>query len=71
MISSNLNWSFWLPSEPYDVKIHSSLLNKNCPRPSPPIVINFSYFAIRFLLNSSIVKSDNKIGKVNDKKNMI
>ena len=31
-------------------------------------VINFSYFVIRFLLNSSIVKSDNKIGKVNDKK---
>ena len=31
-------------------------------------VINFSYFIIRFLLNSSIVKSDNEIGKVNDKK---
>ena len=31
-------------------------------------VINFSYFVIRFLLNSSIVKSDNEIGKVNDKK---
>ena len=30
--------------------------------------INFSYFAIIFLLNSSIVKSDNEIGKVNDKK---
>ena len=30
-------------------------------------VINFSYFVIRFLLNSSIVKSDNEIGKVNDK----
>ena len=29
---------------------------------------NFSYFVIRFLLNSSIVKSDNKIGKVYDKK---
>ena len=34
-------------------------------------VINFSYFAIKFLLNSSMVKSDNQIGKVNDKKNMI
>ena len=34
-------------------------------------VINFSYFVIRFLLNSSIVKSDNEIGKVNDKKNLI
>ena len=33
-------------------------------------VINFSYFVIRFLLNNSIpiVKSDNKIGKVNEKK---
>ena len=31
----------------------------------------FSYFIIRFLLNSSIVKSDNEIEKVNDKKNMI
>ena len=31
-------------------------------------VINFSYFVIRFLLNSSVVKSDNKIGMVNDKK---
>ena len=31
-------------------------------------VINFSYFVIRFLLNSSIVKSDNEIGNVNDKK---
>ena len=34
-------------------------------------VINFSYFIIRFLLNSSIVKSDNERGKVNDKKNLI
>ena len=34
-------------------------------------VINFSYFVIRFLLNSSIVKSNNEIGKVNDKKNLI
>ena len=34
-------------------------------------VINFSYFIIWFLLNSSIVKSDNEIGKVIDKKNMI
>ena len=33
--------------------------------------INFSYFIIRFLLKSSMVKSDNEIGKVNDKKNMI
>ena len=31
-------------------------------------VINFSYFVITFLLNSSMVKSDNKIGKDNDKK---
>ena len=31
-------------------------------------VINFFYFVIRFLLNTSIVKSDNEIGKVNDKK---
>ena len=31
-------------------------------------VINFSYFVITFLLNSSMVKSDNEIGKVNDKK---
>ena len=41
--------------------------------PSPPgtfhiLIGNFSYFVIRFLLNSSIVKSDNEIGKVNDKK---
>ena len=34
-------------------------------------VINFSYFVTRFLLNSSVVKSDNKIGKVNDENNMI
>ena len=34
-------------------------------------VINFSYFVIRFLLNISIVKSDNEIGKVNEKKNLI
>ena len=34
-------------------------------------VINFSYLVIRFLLNSSMVKSKNEIGKVNDKKNMI
>ena len=34
-------------------------------------IIIFSYFIIRFLLNSSMVKSDNEIGKVNDKKNMI
>ena len=34
-------------------------------------VVNSSYFVIRFLLNSSIVKSDNEIGKVNDKNNMI
>ena len=34
-------------------------------------VINFSYFFIRFLLNSFIVKSDNEIGKGNDKKIMI
>ena len=31
-------------------------------------VINFSYFVIRLLLNSSIVKSDNEIRKLNDKK---
>ena len=31
----------------------------------------FSYFVIRFLLNSFIVESDNEIGKVNDKKTMI
>jgi hypothetical protein len=31
-------------------------------------VVNFSNFVIRFLLNSSIVKSDNEIGKVNDTK---
>ena len=31
-------------------------------------VVNFSYLVIRFLLNSSIVKSDNEIGKVNGKK---
>ena len=30
--------------------------------------INFSYFVIRFLLKRSVVKSDNEIGKVNDKK---
>ena len=34
-------------------------------------VINFSYFIISFLFDSSIVKSDNEVGKVNDKKNMI
>ena len=34
-------------------------------------VINFSYMVIRFLLNSSMVKSNNEIGKVNDKKNLI
>ena len=33
-------------------------------------VINFSYFVIGFLLNSSVVK-DNEIGKVNGKKNLI
>ena len=31
-------------------------------------VINFSYLVIRFLLNSSMAKSNNEIGKVNDKK---
>ena len=31
-------------------------------------VVNFSYFVIRFLLNSFVVKSDNKIGKAIDKK---
>jgi hypothetical protein len=31
-------------------------------------VINYSPLVIRFLLNSSIVKSDNEKGKVNDKK---
>ena len=31
-------------------------------------VISFSYFVIRLLLNSFIVKSDNEIGKVDDKK---
>ena len=41
--------------------------------PSPPgtfhiLIGKFSYFVIRFLLNSSIVKSDNEKGKVNDKK---
>ena len=35
------------------------------------LVINFSYLVIRFLLNRSIVKSNNEIGKVNDKKNLI
>ena len=34
-------------------------------------VINFSYLVIGFLLNSSVVKSNNEIGKVNDKKNLI
>ena len=34
-------------------------------------VINFSYLVIRFLLNSSMVKSNNEIGKVNDKKILI
>ena len=34
-------------------------------------VVSFSYSIIRFLLNSSIVKSDNEIEKVNDKKYMI
>ena len=34
-------------------------------------VINFSNLVIRFLLNSSTVKSNNEIGKVNDKKNII
>ena len=42
-------------------------------RSSPPgtfhiLIGKFSYFVIRFLLNISIVKSDNKIVKVNDKK---
>ena len=32
---------------------------------------NFSYFVIRFLLISSLVKSDNEIIKVDDKKNLI
>ena len=31
-------------------------------------VINFSYFVIRYFLNSSVVKSDNEIGKVDNKK---
>ena len=44
--------------------------------PSPPgtfhiLIGKFSYFVIRFLLNSSIVKSDNEIGKVNEKRNLI
>ena len=30
--------------------------------------IKLSYFVIRLLLSSSIVKSDNEIGKINDKK---
>ena len=34
-------------------------------------VITFSYLLIRFLLNSSIVNSDNEIGKINDIKNLI
>ena len=34
-------------------------------------VIIFSYFVITYLLTSPIVKSDNEIGKVNDKKNLI
>ena len=43
--------------------------------PSPPgtfhiFIGKFSYFVIRFLLNSSIVKSGNEIGEVNDKKNL-
>ena len=45
-------------------------------RPSQPGTIHFligkfSYFVIRFLLNSSMAKSNNEIGKVNDKKNLI
>ena len=41
--------------------------------PSQPGTIHFligkfSYLVIRFLLNSSTVKSNNEIGKVNDKK---
>ena len=41
--------------------------------PSPPgtfymLLGKFSYFVIRFLLNSSIVKSDNEIGKVKRQK---
>ena len=35
------------------------------------VVMTPLYFIIRFLLNSSILKSDNEIGKVDDKKNMI
>jgi hypothetical protein len=31
-------------------------------------VINFSYFVIKFFHNNSMLKYDNKIGKVNDKK---
>ena len=42
--------------------------NKRKQGPSPPgtfhiLIVNFSYFVIRFLLNSSIVNSDNEIGK--------
>ena len=45
-------------------------------RPSPSVITffpisEFSYKRITFLLHSSIVKSDNEIGKNNDKKNMI
>ena len=41
--------------------------------PSPPgtfhiLIEKISYFVIRFLLNSSIVKSDDEIRNVNDKK---
>ena len=41
--------------------------------PSPPVITfflisEFSYKLIRLLLNSSIVKSDNEEGKVDDKK---
>ena len=46
-----------------------------CPS-SPPVITfvpisEYLYKLIRFLLNSSMVKSDNEIGKNNDKKYMI
>ena len=49
------------------------LLQCGRDRPSPPgtfhiLIGKFSYFVIRFLLNSSTVKSDIEIRKINDKK---
>ena len=66
-------WVFCKCKKALLYKTNKIVLHNARLRPSPPgtfhiLIEKFSYFAIRFLLNSSIVKSDNEIGKVNGKK---